>query len=162
MPASPSFPSGHATTSFAAAAAVAILVPRLRVPAFALAALVGFSRVYLGVHYTLDVLCGAVLGTLIGVGIALAARRAAQQPARRARPSVSRRADRLIVTVRTSDGVAHREPQDLRARGAGAARTATARRSATSGGRPAGGAPCTGGAPRGARRRGRATRDAAP
>ena len=76
VPASPSFPSGHATTSFAAAGAVAVLVPRLRVPAFAMAALVGFSRIYLGVHYTIDVLCGALLGTLIGVSIALAAKRA--------------------------------------------------------------------------------------
>jgi undecaprenyl-diphosphatase len=75
VPSSPSFPSGHATTSFAAAAAVAVLVPRLRWPAFALAALVGFSRIYLGVHYTVDVLCGAILGTLIGLLIALAARR---------------------------------------------------------------------------------------
>jgi undecaprenyl-diphosphatase len=74
VPASPSFPSGHATTSFAAAAAVAILVPRLRVPAFALAALVGFSRIYLGVHFTVDVLCGAALGTLIGLTIALFAK----------------------------------------------------------------------------------------
>ena len=75
VPASPSFPSGHATTSFAAAAAVAVLVPRLRVPALSLAALVGFSRIYLGVHYTIDVLCGAVLGSLIGLAVALAAKR---------------------------------------------------------------------------------------
>lgn len=75
VPGSPSFPSGHATTSFAAAAAVAVLVPRWRWPALALATLVGFSRIYLGVHYALDVLIGALLGTLIGAGIALAARR---------------------------------------------------------------------------------------
>jgi undecaprenyl-diphosphatase len=75
VPASPSFPSGHATTSFAAAAAVAVLVPRWRWPAFALAALVGFSRIYLGVHYTIDVVAGACLGTLIGTAVALVARR---------------------------------------------------------------------------------------
>ena len=89
VPSSPSFPSGHATTAFAAAAAIAVLVPRLRIPALALAALVGFSRVYLGVHYALDVACGALLGALIGTCLALLARRIAfprwspaQQPSR--------------------------------------------------------------------------------
>ena len=75
LPASASFPSGHATTAFAAAAAVAVLMPRLRWPALALAALVALSRVYLGVHFAFDVLAGALLGTLIGAGLALAARR---------------------------------------------------------------------------------------
>jgi undecaprenyl-diphosphatase len=70
-----SFPSGHATTAFAAAAAVGVLHPRLRWPLLALAAVVGFSRVYLGVHWGLDVLAGAVLGIGIGVACALAARR---------------------------------------------------------------------------------------
>ncbi len=75
LPSSPSFPSGHATTTFAAAAAVAVLMPRLRWPAFALALLVATSRVYLGVHFVLDVIVGAVLGTLIGLAVALVARR---------------------------------------------------------------------------------------
>jgi undecaprenyl-diphosphatase len=70
-----SFPSGHATTAFAAAAAVGTLHPRLRWPLLGVAATVGFSRVYLGVHYGLDVLAGAALGTAIGIGIALAVRR---------------------------------------------------------------------------------------
>jgi undecaprenyl-diphosphatase len=61
-----SFPSGHATTSFAVATAIALLVPRLRVPAFVLAAAIAWSRVYVGVHYPLDVLAGAALGTVIG------------------------------------------------------------------------------------------------
>ena len=74
VPASPSFPSGHATTTFAAATAIAILVPRLRVPALALAALVGLSRIYLGMHYTVDVLAGAALGATVGALIALIAR----------------------------------------------------------------------------------------
>jgi undecaprenyl-diphosphatase len=67
-----SFPSGHATTAFAAAAAVGMVHPRLRWPLLGLAALVGFSRVYLGVHYGLDVLAGAVLGTAVGVASAFA------------------------------------------------------------------------------------------
>jgi undecaprenyl-diphosphatase len=70
-----SFPSGHATTAFAAAAAVGMLHPRLRWPLLAVAAVVGFSRVYLGVHWGLDVLAGAALGTAIGVACALLARR---------------------------------------------------------------------------------------
>ena len=79
-----SFPSGHATTAFAAAAAVGVLHPRLRWPLLALAAVVGFSRVYLGVHWGLDVLAGATLGTAIGVGCALLARRLVRARAERA------------------------------------------------------------------------------
>ena len=60
------------------AVAVAILVPRLRWPALALAATVGLSRVYLGVHFVLDVLAGAALGSLIGVAVALLVRQAAR------------------------------------------------------------------------------------
>ena len=77
LPSSPSFPSGHATTAFAAAAAAAVLMPRLRWPLLALATLVALSRVYLGVHFVLDILAGAVLGTLIGVAVAAVARRVA-------------------------------------------------------------------------------------
>ncbi len=70
VPGSPSFPSGHAMTAFATAGVVALLAPRLRWPVLALAALIGFSRVYLGVHFWLDVLVGSVLGFAIGVAIA--------------------------------------------------------------------------------------------
>src|SRR5437763_12618749 len=57
-----SFPSGHATTSFACATVLAWALPRFRVPILVLAAAVAWSRVYVGVHYPLDVLAGAVLG----------------------------------------------------------------------------------------------------
>jgi len=70
LPSSPSFPSGHAMTAFATAAAIAVLAPRLRWPVLALAALIGFSRIYLGVHFWLDVLVGSVLGAAIGVALA--------------------------------------------------------------------------------------------
>jgi undecaprenyl-diphosphatase len=69
LPATFSFPSGHATVSFACATTLALAVPRLRWPLYALATLISFSRVYVGVHYPLDVLVGAVLG--VGIAIAL-------------------------------------------------------------------------------------------
>ena len=70
VPGSPSFPSGHAMTAFAVAGAVALLAPRLRWPVLALAGLIAFSRVYLGVHFWIDVLAGAALGLAIGLGVA--------------------------------------------------------------------------------------------
>ena len=84
-PTTSSFPSGHATTSFATAVVVAILVPRLRWPALAVAAVVAVSRPYLGVHFWLDVLAGAVLGSLVGAAIALTALRLARGHWRRPR-----------------------------------------------------------------------------
>lgn len=75
IPDNPSFPSGHSATAFAAATAVAILCPRLRPAALVLAAAVALSRVYLRVHFPLDVVAGAVLGAGLGALCALAAAR---------------------------------------------------------------------------------------
>jgi undecaprenyl-diphosphatase len=69
VPASHSFPSGHAATSFACAAMLASFRPRLAPPLFLLAAAVAYSRVYVGVHYPLDVLAGAVLGVAVAVAV---------------------------------------------------------------------------------------------
>lgn len=78
MPDSPSFPSGHASTAFAAAAALAVFAPRWLGAVFlAVAALVGVSRIELGVHYASDVAAGAVLGVVIGLAAGLALRRPA-------------------------------------------------------------------------------------
>ena len=58
-----SFPSAHATTSFAAARAYGRVAPAPLL--YAAAVTLGLTRPYLGVHYPSDVLAGALLGTAI-------------------------------------------------------------------------------------------------
>jgi hypothetical protein len=57
-----SFPSGHATTTFAAAVALGYLFPRFRWFFYIMAALVAFSRVVLVRHWLSDIIAGAWLG----------------------------------------------------------------------------------------------------
>lgn len=80
VPASASFPSGHAATAFAAAVAVALVYPRLGRPLVALAVVVALSRVYLGVHYVLDVAAGTLLGIAVGIAAAWLIRAVAPGP----------------------------------------------------------------------------------
>jgi membrane-associated phospholipid phosphatase len=62
---SPSFPSGHASVSFATATSLSIAFPKWYViaPAFLWAGITSYSRMDLGVHYPSDVLAGAVIGS---------------------------------------------------------------------------------------------------
>lgn len=61
-----SFPSGHSGTAFALAAVALFVCPALFPVAALAAALVAYSRVYLGVHYLSDVITGAVVGLVVG------------------------------------------------------------------------------------------------
>ena len=60
-----SFPSTHATNIFGAAFFLAQMFRRLAPLIFVIAAVVGYSRIYIGVHYPLDVIGGAAIGLLI-------------------------------------------------------------------------------------------------
>lgn len=60
----PSFPSGHTSTAFALVTSLSLQYKKwyVVVPAFAWATSVGYSRLYLGEHYTTDVFAGAAIG----------------------------------------------------------------------------------------------------
>jgi undecaprenyl-diphosphatase len=77
-----SFPSGHTATSFACATVLSSVAPRWRAPFFVLAALIGLSRVYNGMHYPTDVLAGAVLGVLTALLLLAAVRRRSRRATR--------------------------------------------------------------------------------
>lgn len=64
-----SFPSGHTAAAFATALVMTSAIQGIGIICLALAALVGYSRVYLGVHYPSDVLAGFILGSGFTVAI---------------------------------------------------------------------------------------------
>jgi len=69
-PSSLSFPSAHATSSFACATAMTRIAPEAAV-LFVLAAAIAACRPYLGMHYPSDVVAGAALGVALGLVVPL-------------------------------------------------------------------------------------------
>ncbi|MBI4140699.1 phosphatase PAP2 family protein [Candidatus Woesearchaeota archaeon] len=57
-----SFPSRHTDIVFAFAQSIFFADKKLGITAFVIAVLVGFSRIFVGVHYPVDVFAGAILG----------------------------------------------------------------------------------------------------
>ncbi|MDX6442421.1 MAG: undecaprenyl-diphosphatase [Gaiellaceae bacterium] len=75
IPHSHSFPSGHTAVAFAAAVVLSWLVPRAAPAFFVLALAIGYSRIYIGVHWPLDVVGGAVTGLVTALLLLAVARR---------------------------------------------------------------------------------------
>ena len=66
IPSEFSFPSGHTASSFAAASVFFRQLPKkLGLPSVILAGIIGFSRLYVGVHYPTDVIAGVIMGILL-------------------------------------------------------------------------------------------------
>ncbi len=74
-----SFVSNHSTNNFAFATTVSAFFPPVRILLFTIAVLVSYSRIYNGVHYPSDVLCGAVIGILSGLAMIYACRKTLQK-----------------------------------------------------------------------------------
>ncbi|MBN1960779.1 MAG: phosphatase PAP2 family protein [Deltaproteobacteria bacterium] len=70
-----SLPSGHSATAFASATTLLVTIPILGMPAVAAAFAVAWSRLYLHHHHPTDVFLGGIVGILIGLFFAIAARR---------------------------------------------------------------------------------------
>ncbi|MFA6570380.1 MAG: phosphatase PAP2 family protein [Bacteroidota bacterium] len=62
-----SFPSSHASNTFAAATVLSYFIREYKYIFYSLAVLISFSRIYYGVHYPADVFAGAVFGVLSAV-----------------------------------------------------------------------------------------------
>ena len=62
-----SFPSSHAVNNFAAAFIISYFYKSYKWVLLILAAIIAWSRVYVGVHYPLDIFCGAITGSAIAL-----------------------------------------------------------------------------------------------
>ena len=85
IPHSHSFPSGHTAAAVAGATVLSALLPRAAPLFVVLAAGVAYSRLYVGVHFPLDVAGGTVIGAATALLLLAAVRRRSAREPRRAR-----------------------------------------------------------------------------
>jgi undecaprenyl-diphosphatase len=64
---SPSFPSGHTSRTFVLATVLSKFHPKFAKYLYSFAIIMALSRVYIGVHYPLDIISGAILGISVGM-----------------------------------------------------------------------------------------------
>ena len=83
IPHSHSFPSGHTATAFAGATMLSLFMPRAAPAFYVLAAAIAYSRLYVGVHFPLDVVGGAVIGAATALLLLAAVRRRSTRALRR-------------------------------------------------------------------------------
>jgi undecaprenyl-diphosphatase len=83
IPHSHSFPSGHTATAFAGATVLSWLEPRAAPAFYVLAAAIAYSRLYVGVHFPLDVVGGVAIGLATALPLLAAARRRSGRSLRR-------------------------------------------------------------------------------
>jgi undecaprenyl-diphosphatase len=99
-----SFPSNHAANNFAMARTVQILTPEWAIPAYVFAAVVALSRVYVGVHYPLDVIAGGLIGLLCATLVNFAIERGRARIQKRfARGSIETKSDGYSSREKTTD-----------------------------------------------------------
>jgi undecaprenyl-diphosphatase len=70
-----SFPSGHTATAFAGATMLSAFVPRAAPAFYVLAAAIAYSRLYVGVHFPVDLVGGIVIGVATALLLLAAVRR---------------------------------------------------------------------------------------
>ena len=68
---SASVPSGHSTSAFALSLIIALILQNKKwnIPLLAMAILTGYSRIYLGQHFLLDVIAGSIIGTIFSLAV---------------------------------------------------------------------------------------------
>jgi undecaprenyl-diphosphatase len=76
-----SFPSGDTQTAFTAATYLSLLLPRWTPLFVSLAMGVGLSRIYMGVHFPLDVIIGGLIGAVFASGAWLVRKKVLKPPA---------------------------------------------------------------------------------
>ena len=64
-----SFPSGHSINSMVAAVALFLNNKKIGIPALIIATLIGFSRLYLFVHFPTDVVVGFIIAVFVAIGV---------------------------------------------------------------------------------------------